>query len=93
MHIRELFKKLLIWRMRHISRRPFMLIMSVIVGISAGLGAVIIKNSVHLVKEILKYGITHESINYLYFIYPVIGISLAVIFIKYIFCIHYTILI
>ncbi len=84
MHIRELFKKLLIWRMRHISRRPFMLIMSVIVGISAGLGAVIIKNSVHLVKEILKYGITHESINYLYFIYPVIGISLAVIFIKYI---------
>lgn len=78
------FKKILIWRMKHISRRPFMLMMSVIVGIASGLGAVIIKNSVHLIKEMLKHGVSHEYSNYLYLIYPVIGISLAVIFIKYI---------
>ena len=83
MHIKELFKKLLIWRMRHISRRPFMLIMSVVVGVAAGFGAVIIKNSVRIIEEILEHGVSHEYSNYLYFIYPVIGISLAVIFIKY----------
>ena len=84
MHFQKLFKKFLIWRMRHIGRRPFMLIMSVIVGITAGLGAVIIKNSVHFIKEMLKNGVTNDFSNYLYFIYPVVGISLAIIFIKFI---------
>ncbi len=84
MHIRELFKRFLIWRMRHISRRPFMLMMSVLVGIASGFGAVIIKNSVYAIEEMLKHGVSHEYSNYLYFIYPVIGISIAVLFIKYI---------
>ncbi len=54
--------------------------LSVIVGMSTGIAAVIIKTSVHKIRELLH----HYESNYLYFILPAIGISLAVLFSKYI---------
>lgn len=58
-----------------------MLILAVIVGIAVGIAAVIIKNSVYLIQNLL---VNVVSINYLFFVYPAIGILLAVLFVKYI---------
>jgi len=60
-----------------------MLILSVIVGILVGLGAVIIKNLVHLIQSYLE-NLTILEYNFLYLIYPAIGVLLVVVFIKYI---------
>lgn len=60
------------------------MILSVFIGIFGGLGAVIIKNSVHLIKELLTSGFALEYQNYLYFVYPTIGVFIAVIYIKFI---------
>ncbi len=54
--------------------------LSIVVGMSTGVAAVIIKNSVHQIRELLH----HYESNYLYFVLPAIGISLAVLFSKYI---------
>lgn len=53
------------------------------VGLSTGLAAVILKNLVHLVQETLNSGLVSEF-NYLYFIYPIVGIFLVVLFLKYV---------
>ena len=61
-----------------------MFIMAVLIGISVGLAAVIIKESVHLIRELLTGGFNMEEYNILYSIYPAIGIGLAVIMINYV---------
>ncbi|MFC2096954.1 chloride channel protein [Bacteroidota bacterium] len=75
---------MLIWRLRHVSNRSFVLFLSVIVGLAAGLSAVIIKNSVHLIKLILQGGFDGKFGDYLILVLPIFGIFLAVLFIKYV---------
>ncbi|WP_171039882.1 chloride channel protein, partial [Streptococcus pseudopneumoniae] len=50
----------------------------------AGIGAVIIKNSVHFIKELLTGQISGGLHSYLYFAYPIVGILIAVLFIRFI---------
>lgn len=79
----SLLKRFLVWRIRHISNRQFILILSILIGILSGLAAVIIKNSVHFIRHSLQTGITSEYHRYWYFVFPVIGIFFAILFIKY----------
>lgn len=79
-----LLKRFLIWRIRNIRDRQFILILSAIIGVLGGLSAVIIKNSVHLIKNLLTSSFTDDYHNYLYFAYPAIGILIAVLYIKFI---------
>lgn len=80
----KLLGKFLKWRIRNINNRQFILILSILVGFSVGVAAVIIKNSVHFIQYLLMKDFVKEYSNFLYFAYPVIGILLAVIFINYI---------
>jgi len=84
MNFKHLLKRILIWRIRHISDRNFVLVLSVVVGVCAGLVAVIIKNSVHFIQSLLKDWIASEVESLLYIFYPLVGISLAVLFARYI---------
>ncbi|MGM0650563.1 MAG: chloride channel protein [Bacteroidota bacterium] len=61
-----------------------MAVLAVLVGITAGLVAVIIKNSVHLIQKLLKDWFAADSENLLFIFYPVIGILLVLIFVNYI---------
>jgi len=70
------------WRLKNVNHRQFVLVLSALVGLAAGLGAAVLKNLVHLIQRALNSGIVMEF-NYLHFIYPLIGISLAVLFLKY----------
>jgi len=81
---KSLLGRFLIWRLRHISDRQFIMFLSIIVGLAAGFGAVIIKNSVHFIQMLLHSSLSDETFNFFYFIYPTIGILLAVLFIKYV---------
>jgi CIC family chloride channel protein len=75
--------KILDWRLKHINDKQYMLVLSVLAGFLAGLAAVVIKNSVHLIKYLLTSWFIDYYHNYLYFIYPSIGIAAAVIIAKF----------
>lgn len=81
-------KRLLIrffaWRTKHLKQRQFILILSLIIGILSGLAAVLLKNIVHFVHQLLTSGFDLESENILYLFYPITGIIITVIFVKYI---------
>jgi len=83
-HPHNLFLRFHKWRIHHISDRVFMIILSIIVGFSSGIAAVVIKNSVHFIQSLLHLKLTENYHSYLYFIYPAIGISAVILFIKYI---------
>lgn len=58
--------------------------LSVLIGFLGGISAVIIKNSVHFIQELITTGFTKNIHNYLYFIFPLVGLFLTYLIIKYI---------
>lgn len=72
------------WRVKHIADNQFVYILSVFVGLLAGMAAVLIKNSVHFISHKLTGWMAEGYENYMYIIYPAIGILLVMIFIKFI---------
>ncbi len=80
----SLLKRFLIWRVRHISNRQFLNILSILVGLISGIVAAIIKNAVHYTQELLNAGLSEQYHKYLYFGLPAIGIFLAVLFMRYV---------
>lgn len=81
----DLITKLLIWRLRHMSNQNFILILSGIIGILSGLAAVILKQGVHAIQKLLTEGFYVEYANFMYIIYPIIGISAAYLIGKFVF--------
>jgi len=79
----NLMFRILRWRIRNISNRNFVLIMAIIVGLLSGMAAVLIKNFVYLIRTNLTRGFSAEVHNYLFFIYPAIGIAIVVILVNY----------
>jgi CIC family chloride channel protein len=61
-----------------------MIFLSILVGFASGLAAVAIKYSVHGISSLLHKGIGEDYFNLIYMAYPVVGIAIAVIFMRYI---------
>ena len=76
--------KLLVWRLRHIKQHQFVLILSVLVGLGSGLAAVTLKNTLYYTNYFLTNGFSYHGIYYLFLAFPVIGIILTILFVKYI---------
>jgi CIC family chloride channel protein len=76
--------KLQKWRLKHISHRNFVLLLSFVVGLISGLSAVVLKNTVYYTHYILTVGFEAEGVNFLYLLYPLFGMALTVLFVKYI---------
>jgi len=49
-----LLRKFLKWRYQHISNKQFIRIASAVIGLLAGLGAVVLKNLTHFIQELLE---------------------------------------
>ena len=54
------------------------------VGICTATSAIILKNLIHWIQHLLSVNFEADQVNYLYLLYPVIGILLAGLFVKYI---------
>jgi len=83
-----LFKRFIVrlakWRTRLIPDKIFLIVASIIIGILAGLAAVALKTSVHYMQDFLHSSFNDQYNTYLYVIYPLIGIFLSSLFIRYI---------
>ncbi len=75
--------RFLIWQKDHIKQRNFILILSVIAGLSGGIAALTLKSSVFYLHERLLKGKSFDEYNLLIFIYPTIGIALTFLFTRY----------
>lgn len=78
----NLLQRLLVWREKHIKDRQFILILSFIVGICTALAAYVLKFLVEYIKEFLTDNFDSTGANWLYLVYPVIGIFLTSLFIR-----------
>ena len=75
-------ERIIQWRSAHISDQSFLLLLSVLVGVLSSCAALLLKFLIKLIEDLLTRGFDTTEANYLYLLFPVIGIFLSGIFIR-----------
>lgn len=78
------FERLLIWRRMNFSERKFILMISFVVGVLTAFAGLLLKWLIHQIQYLLTYRFDVTGSNLLYLVYPVIGIFLTGLFVRYI---------
>jgi CIC family chloride channel protein len=68
------------WRLKHISEKNFLLLLSIAVGIVAGLAAILLKTAVHQIHNIVNSIAITYHFKPVYFLFPLFGIILTTLF-------------
>ena len=72
------------WRKEHISERMFMIILALIVGFFAAVAAFLLHWIINQIVILLTSSFDRTGANWLYLVYPVVGIYLTSLFVRYI---------
>ena len=80
MNFKSLLSKSLIWRIRHIRTKNFIIILGGVIGLLGGLAAVTLKSAVHFIQNSLL-GLDY---SYIYIFFPVVGILITALLANYI---------
>lgn len=76
--------KLLSWRGRHVSEPTLVVILALLVGAAAGLAAVLLKWLIATIASFLTSRASISDGNYEYLIYPVLGILITGLYVRYV---------
>ena len=79
---KTLLQRFIVWRSKHIKDKQFILILSFLVGIFTAFAAYVLKFLVEYIKEFLTENFDSTGVNWLYLVYPVVGIFLTSLFIR-----------
>ena len=79
---KSLFIRFLSWREKKIKDKHFVLILSFMVGILTALAASLLKFLIEYIKHFLTENFDTTGVNWLYLVYPVVGIFLTGLFIR-----------
>jgi len=69
-------------RNRYINDKNFLIVASLLVGVTAGIAAVVLKTLVHAIQHFCESGFDVKFENYLYLIFPLVGIVLSAAYIR-----------
>lgn len=78
----SLLQRFIFWREKHIQEKHFILMLSLVVGVFTAIAALILKFLIHLIQNFLTNNFNVTGANYLYLVYPVVGILLAGLFVR-----------
>lgn len=72
------------WKSNNIQEKTLVIIAAFLIGILTALAAYILKFIIHAIQNVLTAHFLTDTANYLYLLYPVIGILIAGLFVRYI---------
>ncbi len=76
-------KKIIIDQIHLMPESRMMILLALVVGLLSGLAAVILKQMIHLFQWILTGWFNTPTDSFLYFIYPGLGMLIAMLFVLY----------
>lgn len=76
--------KVIAWRERNLNDRQMTSILAFAIGVLASLAAYVLHKLIALIQNLLTDGFMSDRANWLYLVFPVIGIWLTMLFIKYV---------
>ena len=78
------YDRMIEWRERHISEKHLVLLLSFFVGAFSAAAAGLLKSFIHIIQQLVEGHLIAGGHTWWYLITPVIGITLAALFVKYI---------
>jgi len=72
------------WRTEHVSDKMFLLVLAFLVGLLSAVAAFVLHGLINQIVALLTGRFQADSYNWLYLVYPVIGIYLTSLFVRYI---------
>jgi CIC family chloride channel protein len=81
---RRVIGRFLIWRVKHVTDSYFVILLSIFIGLGAGLSSYFLKSFVFYIKESLTGFFNISSQNIWYVLYPAVGIAIAVFLIRFV---------
>ncbi len=72
------------WRDNHISEKTLLAVLSLVVGILSGVAAQLLKWLIHFIQHLLTGRFSVTGANWLYLVWPLVGLVLSLIFVKYV---------
>jgi CIC family chloride channel protein len=79
-----LFYQFQVWRGKNVKEQSFVLFVSFLVGISTAIAAILLKQLIHWIQYFLMTVNFREGANYWLLVYPVVGILLSGLFVRYV---------
>ncbi|MBP3299820.1 MAG: chloride channel protein [Muribaculaceae bacterium] len=76
--------RLVMWRERHIKEKNFLIILALVVGVLCGCMALVLKGLIHAISHLLTAHLSQTSANWAYLVFPMIGIIIVTLFVRYI---------
>ena len=80
----RIIDRLILWREKYLSERQFIILLSLFVGVASALAGLLMKFLIHQIEKLLTDHFDQLGFNWLYLVYPVVGIWLTSLFIRYI---------
>lgn len=80
----SVFQDVLVWRQRNMTDRQTTSVLAFFIGIFASLAAYALHALIGLIQHLLTDGFAANSANWLFLLFPVIGIFITTLFIKYV---------
>ena len=72
------------WRVTHVSDKMFLLILAFLVGFLSALAAFVLHGLIDEIRSLLTGKFHAETYNWLYLVYPVVGIYLTSLFVRFV---------
>ncbi len=72
------------WRATHVSERMFVLMLAFLVGVLSAVAAYVLHWLINQIVALLTGGFDATSFNLLYLVYPVVGIFITMLFVRYV---------
>jgi len=84
MNKKDWYLRMIAWREAHVQQRHFILLLSFVVGFFASVAANLLKSTIHFIQQLLTNSFSRFEVNYWYLVFPVVGILITSLFVRYI---------
>lgn len=77
-------ERLYAWRTKHFSDRQATIILALCIGFFASVAAYVLNSIIHIIQHMLTSRFHADTFNWLYLMFPVVGIFLTSLFVRYV---------
>lgn len=81
--LHNLIRKPILYLGQKLSARQFLILSSILVGLTSGLAAVSVKYLVHVIEQLIAFYATNYEEFFLFALFPTVGIMLTVFYVRY----------
>ena len=78
------FRRFVEWREAHITDKTFTYVLALAIGLLASFAAFLLHQIIALIQHVLTSDFDTQSLNWLYLVFPILGICLTTLFVKYV---------